>query len=201
MPDARARGRRLRLELALAPGPRGASSRTSARPRWGISSPCGRARHRPGAGSTTRPRRSRQNGENLGVGGLFGLETQYGQVFGDDVQADALVAAEFRQLQPGRGLGPALGEPDDERRRGRHPEASERQTSSSEGKQEIRVNFEVRELIVAGIVRPEDIENDNTIDSTKIAQARIAYGGRGQLTDVQQPPLRPAGFWTCSLPF
>jgi flagellar L-ring protein precursor FlgH len=55
------------------------------------------------------------------------------------------------------------------------------------GRQEVRVNFEMREVVVAGIVRPEDITPKNTIGHEKIAELRVAYGGRGQITDVQQP--------------
>ena len=49
------------------------------------------------------------------------------------------------------------------------------------------MNFEIRELLVTGFVRPEDVTRQNEITYDKIAGARISYGGRGQITDVQQP--------------
>ena len=56
-----------------------------------------------------------------------------------------------------------------------------------EGQQEVRVNFELRELIVTGYVRPIDISRQNEITYDKIAGARVSYGGRGQISDFQQP--------------
>ena len=56
-----------------------------------------------------------------------------------------------------------------------------------QGRQEIRVNFEVRELYITGVVRPQDISSGNMISYEKIAEARVAYGGRGIISDVQQP--------------
>ncbi|WP_082473154.1 flagellar basal body L-ring protein FlgH [Methylobacterium sp. Leaf85] len=57
------------------------------------------------------------------------------------------------------------------------------------GSQEVRVNNEVRVLVVAGIVRPRDISRKNTIDYDKIAEARISYGGRGRISEVQGPSV------------
>jgi flagellar L-ring protein precursor FlgH len=54
-------------------------------------------------------------------------------------------------------------------------------------RQEVRVNSELRELQVTGVVRPQDVASDNTVLHDRMAEARIAYGGRGTLTDLQTP--------------
>ncbi|MDR1026265.1 MAG: flagellar basal body L-ring protein FlgH [Lactobacillus sp.] len=55
------------------------------------------------------------------------------------------------------------------------------------GTQEIRVNTELRQLSVKGIIRRADISSDNSIESSKIAELRVSYGGRGVISDIQQP--------------
>lgn len=54
------------------------------------------------------------------------------------------------------------------------------------GSQEVKINNELRELLISGVIRPEDVASDNTIAHTKIAEARISYGGRGDLSQVQR---------------
>jgi flagellar L-ring protein precursor FlgH len=55
------------------------------------------------------------------------------------------------------------------------------------GRQEVRINGELRELTVSGIIRPEDVTSDNKINHTQMAEARISYGGRGSISAVQRP--------------
>ncbi len=127
--------------------------------------------------------RSRANTEKMGVPNLFGLENKMVEV---PMDPSSLVNASSNASSAGSG------KVDREEDVQTNVAAVVTQVLPNgnmviEGRQEIRVNFEIRELIVAGIVRPEDIQSDNIIDSNKIAEARIAYGGRGQITDVQQP--------------
>lgn len=57
------------------------------------------------------------------------------------------------------------------------------------GSQEVRVNYELRDLNISGLVRPRDISKDNMIAYDKIAEARISYGGRGRMSEFQQPAV------------
>ncbi len=130
--------------------------------------------------------RSRKNSENLGVPSLFGFSSQFKNLFPSAIDPAKLVAATSDTSSDG------IGTVDRKEEIITDIAAVVTQVLPNgnlviEGKQEVRVNFEIREMIVAGVVRPEDIEAGNVIQSAKIAQARIAYGGRGQLTDVQQP--------------
>ncbi|KFC67160.1 Basal body L-ring protein [Bosea sp. LC85] len=131
-------------------------------------------------------KRSRKNGEDFGAARIMGFENKLDKFLPDGSSAGELLKLDSEGSSEGSGSVRRAEQ------LATNVAAVVTQTLPNgnlviEGKQEIRVNFEVRELIVAGVIRPEDIESDNTIDSSKIAQARIAYGGRGQITDVQQP--------------
>ena len=131
-------------------------------------------------------KRSRKNGEDFGAARIMGFENKLDRFLPNGSSAGELLKLDSEGSSEGSGSVRRAEQ------LATNVAAVVTQTLPNgnlviEGKQEIRVNFEVRELIVAGVIRPEDIESDNTIESAKIAQARIAYGGRGQITDVQQP--------------
>jgi flagellar L-ring protein FlgH len=134
-------------------------------------------------GNTTT--RTRVNSEQAAVPAFMGLESQLNKVLPNAVNPGNLINGNSQSRSSGEG----------QVQRSENIELTVAAIVTGvlpngnlviRGRQEVRVNFEVRELIIAGVVRPEDITRENTVAHTQIAEARISYGGRGQLTDVQQ---------------
>ncbi|MCH8110608.1 MAG: flagellar basal body L-ring protein FlgH [Proteobacteria bacterium] len=130
--------------------------------------------------------RSRTNSDDSDMTNLFGLESQLARVFPQAINPASIVSLGSSNSSKG------VGTVDRKEVLSLTIAVIVTQVLPNgnlviQGRQEVRVNFEVRELLIAGVVRPEDISAANTVNHTQIAEARISYGGRGQLTDVQQP--------------
>ncbi len=130
--------------------------------------------------------RSRENNEDASIAAFFGYESNLSRVLPESIDPGNLI--DMDSTMSNEGLGTI--------ERDETIELKVAATVSQllpngnlviHGRQEVRVNFEVRELQIAGIIRPEDISSSNTISYEKIAEARIAYGGRGHISDIQQP--------------
>jgi flagellar L-ring protein FlgH len=130
--------------------------------------------------------RSRKSSEDLGIDSMFGVAGKVqGMLSGESDDGD-FVGLNSQSTNRGRGTVSR----DEEIRLSVAAVVTQVLPNGNmviRGRQEIRVNFEVRELVLAGVVRPQDITSENTIAHEKIAELRVAYGGRGQITDVQQP--------------
>jgi flagellar L-ring protein FlgH len=130
--------------------------------------------------------RSRAGSEDMSVGAYLGLDNLVERQLAGDATLDPGVQLDSNSSSEGSGSV-------------RRNEKLELRVAATvvdvlpnghlviQGDQEVRVNYELRDLQVTGIVRPEDISRYNEIGYDKIAGARISYGGRGQITDVQQP--------------
>jgi flagellar L-ring protein precursor FlgH len=131
-------------------------------------------------------KRSRTSAEDAGLPNFLGVETKLSQVLPEAVDPSSLVSASSDSNHDGKGSV------DRKEKINIKLAATVTQILPNgnfviQGKQEIRVNYEKRVLQVAGIIRPQDISIANSIDYDQIAEARIDYGGQGQITDVQQP--------------
>ncbi len=127
----------------------------------------------------------RSGGEDMGIPNLFGLETRMPQL---------LRGATAANLVSVNSNGTAAGTASIKRNEtvtlrlaGVITQVLPNGNLVVAARQEVRVNFELRELTVAGVIRSQDIASDNTVHHDRMAEARIAYGGRGQLTHAQTP--------------
>lgn len=132
--------------------------------------------------------RSRSGSEDLGITGLFGLPQRINAKQPEGASLEEAVAIDSGSAYSGKGAVKRK-EKLTLRIAATIVDVLPNGVLSLVGSQELRVNFEIRELLVSGFVRPEDISRKNEISYDKIASARVSYGGRGQITDVQQPRI------------
>ena len=129
---------------------------------------------------------SRTGTETMGVPNLFGLETLLPRIIGKAVSASTLVNASSGNTSNGTGTI-KRNETVTLRLAGVVTQVLPNGNLVVAARQEMRVNSELRELMVSGVIRPQDIASDNTVPHDRMAEARISYGGRGQETDIQTP--------------
>ncbi|KEO52327.1 flagellar basal body L-ring protein FlgH [Thioclava indica] len=132
--------------------------------------------------------RSRSGSESMGIPSLFGIPQRIDQRLPDGASMADAVSTNSSSSYQGDG-SVSRNEKLTLRIAATIIETLPNGVLRIQGSQEVRVNNEVRELIVNGFVRPEDVSRQNEITYDKIAGARISYGGRGQITDVQQPRI------------
>jgi flagellar L-ring protein FlgH len=130
--------------------------------------------------------RTRTAGENAQASHFLGFESKLNKVFPDAIDPSNLVDATSDGSYNGTG-NINRGEKVTVRVAATITQILPNGNLVLAGRQEMRVNYEVRDLQVAGVIRPSDITAANTIRWDQIAEARISYGGRGQISDVQQP--------------
>ncbi len=122
----------------------------------------------------------------MGLPNLFGLESKVPKLLGKGTSAGSLVSASSNGNATGTGAI-KRNETVTLRLAGVVTQVLPNGNLAVAARQEVRVNAELRELQVSGVIRPQDIGSDNTVQHDRMAEARIAYGGRGQITDVQRP--------------
>ena len=132
--------------------------------------------------------RSRSGSTNVGINSIAGLETNLGRAFPGGFDPAGLIDASGESTNSGKG-SVARQERVELTVAAVVADILPNGNFLVTGRQEVRVNAEMRELTVAGIIRPEDIAADNTVRHTQMAEARISYGGRGQITAVQRPRI------------
>lgn len=130
--------------------------------------------------------RGRSGSETLELPSLLGIPQRINESLPDGASLDTAVSTNSSSSSSGNGTI-SRNEKFSVRVAATVVEVLQNGVLSIQGSQEVRVNFELRELLVTGYVRPADINRKNEVSYDRIAAARISYGGRGQITDVQQP--------------